>query len=990
MTKKKQGKISAEKDSLESLTQSMGWKIFSEIKEESASFWESVWWEKQIMKWCMADDEVKLETLRYIDAFPSLKSDKEVVNLLKEYFPQSRQKLPLALKIGEQLIGPATLTPGATASAIRYSIRKMALNFISGANVDEAVKVLRDFREEGYQFTMDLLGEAVTSEKEADFYAQGYISMLQAMNENLDVDKKEEINVSLKLSSLYSQFDPIHPEKTTEKVSDRLLKILRVAAEHGNFVNIDIEQYAYRDTAMEIFKKVIERDEFRASCHFGIVIQAYLKDSRECLINLLNWMKEKQRDITVRLVKGAYWDYEIINARQKGWPIPVYTSKSETDANFEELAGILLENHATVRTAFGTHNIRSIARGLALSSHLDVPEDRFEIQMLYGMGDLIQKALAQIGYSVRVYTPYGELIPGMAYLVRRILENTSNDSFLRQGFEEHVPKEKLLAPPEVKKEKTPGAYQAKKNLFANCPLNDFSQFMTRETMKSALSEARRKLGGKYPVLIGGKKCGTDKEISSVNPSNLQEMVGHTGQANQELVDMAVQTAVDSFKTWGKTTPQHRANILFECANIMRTKRFDLAAWMILETGKNWREADADVVEAIDFLNYYAHEILKIGEFKKTENIPGEDNFYGYRPRGVGLIISPWNFPLAILTGMAAAAVAAGNTVIIKPSNNSPVIAYKLMEIFHSAGVPGGVINYLPGSGAEIGDYLVQKKEIDFITFTGSREVGLRIRKLASENMEGGAGIKNVVAEMGGKNPMIIDGSADLDEAVKDAIASAFGYGGQKCSAASRIIVMEQVYEIFLNRFLEGVKSIEIGPTEDPSSFYGPLIDAAAVEKVKKFTEIGKKEANLVLETDVGDLAEQGYFIGPRVFTDVDPDSLIAQEEIFGPVVCVLKAKDIREAVTIANNTRYGLTAGIFSRSPGNIEYAKTELKAGNIYVNRGITGAIVGRQPFGGFKMSGIGSKAGGPDYIKQFLYPVTLSENTTRHGFAPLDTEKT
>ncbi|MBI5187290.1 MAG: bifunctional proline dehydrogenase/L-glutamate gamma-semialdehyde dehydrogenase [Nitrospinae bacterium] len=982
-------KNSLSEDRLETITQSIGWRIFSEIDERSTSFWEAAWWEKQIMEWCMADAGVKLQVLRFIDAFPSLKSDAEIVRLMKEYFPHPQHRLPLPLRIGEKMITPAMLTPKAAAAAIRYSIKKIALQFISGANIKEAMEVLKRFRDEGVLFTMDLLGEAVANEKEAEQYAQAYIDMLQGLRGGLDEEFGDEINVSLKLSSLYSQFDPIHPEETIKGVYGRLKRILLAADEVGGFVNIDTEQFAYRDSSWEIFKRVAGEKEFVNSNRFGIVIQSYLKDSGEFLASVLDWLKENERDITIRLVKGAYWDFEVINARQKGWPVPVFTSKCETDAQFEKLSRTLLLNSEVARTAIASHNVRSIARAAAQAREYQVPEERIEFQVLYGMGDLIKTALVNLGYDVRVYTPYGELLPGMAYLVRRILENTSNESFLRRSFGEHVPKEKLLAPPdkEIKDRPKPKAQAEEKEQFANCPLSDFSREENREAMRSALAKARGHFGGRYPAVIGSKKFDTGEVLASVNPSDFRETVGVVAKSDKAMADKAVEAAVKASRDWRVASPERRAGFLFHCARIMRERRMDLAAWMVYEVGKNWGEADADVAEAVDFLNYYATEITRMGKPRKTESIPGEDNFYGYRPRGVGLAIAPWNFPLAILTGMTAGTLAAGNAAIMKPSRFSPVIGYKLMEIFLDAGLPDGVVNYLPGQGGELGDYLVRQAGIDFIAFTGSREIGLRIRRLTSEEDQGNGGnIKSVIAEMGGKNAVIVDGSADLDDAVKAIIASAFGYGGQKCSAASRIIVLKEVYKNFLERFVEGVKSVRVGQADDPASFYGPLIDVSAVDKVKKFIEIGEKEADLVLGMDAGLLGDIGYFAGPAVFSEVDPNAVIAQEEIFGPVASVIMAGNIQEAVKIANNSRYALTAGIFSRSPANIEFARRELEAGNIYINRGITGAVVRRQPFGGFKMSGIGSKAGGPDYLKQFMFPVTVTENIVRHGFAPLE----
>jgi len=417
---------------------------------------------------------------------------------------------------------------------------------------------------------------------------------------------------------------------------------------------------------------------------------------------------------------------------------------------------------------------------------------------------------------------------------------------------------------------------------------------------------------------------------------------------------------------------------------MRRRRFKLAALEVYEVGKNWREADADVCEAVDYLRYYAAELKRLTSDTITVRIPGEMNEYVYLPRGVGVVIAPWNFPLAILTGMSSAAIAAGNAVILKPAGQSPVTAAHLMEIYEEAGVPPGVVNLLFGRGDVVGEYLVKSPEIDFIVFTGSREVGIRINKLAGDHMSR-RGFKRVVAEMGGKNAIIIDETADLDQAVPGVVASAFGYQGQKCSAASRVIVLESVYERFLSRLAGAVRSLNIGPADDPLFQVGPLIDKKAVEKVGHYIETGKHEAQLLLEMDVSKLSN-GFFVGPVVFTDVAPGSPLAQEEIFGPVLSVLKAKDFDDALRIANSTSYALTGGLYSRTPKHIERAKRYFFVGNLYINRGITGAIVKRQPFGGFKFSGIGSKAGGPDYLTQFMLPQSITENVMRHGFAPIE----
>ncbi|MBI3309614.1 MAG: L-glutamate gamma-semialdehyde dehydrogenase, partial [Candidatus Melainabacteria bacterium] len=490
------------------------------------------------------------------------------------------------------------------------------------------------------------------------------------------------------------------------------------------------------------------------------------------------------------------------------------------------------------------------------------------------------------------------------------------------------------------------------------------------------------LGKKYPLVIDGKKIDAKNYSDSINPSNKSEIVGKFALATVEDADVAVRAAVRAFPTWRDTGVQKRAEILFKAARIMEERRFELVSLMVLEEGKPWKEADGDVSEAIDFLNYYGRETKRLFEAEKLLSPCGEDNVSFYQPRGVCAVISPWNFPLAILTGMSSAALASGNAVIIKPAKQASIIAARYVEILIEAGIPNGVCNYLPGDGRTIGNYLVKHKDVNLIAFTGSMEVGLAINKLAMDVASGQHFVKKVICEMGGKNAIIVDDDADLDEAVKGVIYSAFGYAGQKCSAASRVIVVKDAYDRFLERLEEAARSIVIGPAEDPGSYLGPIIDESAFQNTKKYIEIGKLEAKLLTGGDA-DLAK-GFFITPTIFVDVHPNAKIAQEEIFAPVLAVLKAENIDEAIEIANGVQFALTGGLFSRSPANIKKVRENFRVGNLYINRGSTGAKVARQPFGGFKMSGIGSKAGGKDYLLQFVEPRVITENTMRRGFAP------
>jgi RHH-type proline utilization regulon transcriptional repressor/proline dehydrogenase/delta 1-pyrroline-5-carboxylate dehydrogenase len=447
-------------------------------------------------------------------------------------------------------------------------------------------------------------------------------------------------------------------------------------------------------------------------------------------------------------------------------------------------------------------------------------------------------------------------------------------------------------------------------------------------------------------------------------------------------ETAVRSASAVFPEWRDRRPAERAEYLLRAGARLRERRDEFAAWEIFEAGKTWREADADVTEAIDFLEYYAREALRLSH-PAAFDVPGETNRYFYQPRGVGAVIPPWNFPLAILTGMLSASIVTGNTAVLKPASQTAVIAAKFVELLREIELPPGVVNFVPGPGAEIGEYLVTHPQTHFIAFTGSRAVGCRINVLAAEVRPGQEHLKRVIAELGGKNAVIIDSDADLDDAVLGTVASAFGYQGQKCSAASRVIAVGSVHDEFVRRVVEAARSLTIGMPEDPGNFMGPVIDARACENIRKAIERGKQAAKLALEVDTSHLGE-GHFVGPTVFSEVPRDSPLAQEEIFGPVLAIMRAANFQEALEIANGTSYALTGGVYSRSPENLARARREFRIGNLYLNRKTTGAIVGRQPFGGFKMSGVGSKAGGPDYLLQFVEPRTITENTVRRGFAP------
>ncbi|MBM7654233.1 L-glutamate gamma-semialdehyde dehydrogenase [Neobacillus cucumis] len=505
------------------------------------------------------------------------------------------------------------------------------------------------------------------------------------------------------------------------------------------------------------------------------------------------------------------------------------------------------------------------------------------------------------------------------------------------------------------------------------PLTDFSVDENRQEYLQALKIVEGYLGQDYPLVIGGEKITTEEKIVSYNPAKKEEVIGRVSKANQELAEKAMQAASETFKTWKKTKPEVRADILFKAAAIIRRRKHEFSALMTKEAGKPWKEADADTAEGIDFLEFYGRQMLSLKDGVPVQSRANEFNRYDYIPLGVGIIISPWNFPFAIMAGTTVAAIVSGNTVLLKPASTTPIIAAKFVEVMEEAGLPKGVLNFVPGSGAEVGDYLVDHKDTRFISFTGSRDVGLRIFERSSKLSQGQIWMKRLIAEMGGKDTIVVDKEADLELAAQSIVAGAFGFSGQKCSACSRAVIVEDVYDQVLNRVVELANELTVGDPAEQSNFMGPVIDHNAFNKIMEYMEIGKQEGKLMTGGD-GD-ESKGYFIKPTVFADLSPTARMMQEEIFGPVVGFTKAKDFTEAIEIANNTEYGLTGAVITNNRAHLEQAREDFHVGNLYFNRSCTGAIVGYQPFGGFNMSGTDSKAGGPDYLLLHMQAKTTSE---------------
>lgn len=1030
------GLSSSALEAIEKRTREVGREIYSGLKQSKPWFFQRKYWDDRIMDWSMRDEDLKVQLFRFVDVLPMLNSRDAIAGHLAEYLGNVGSQLPWALRAGLAAGRSSGVAKAVQARVARIGAADFARKFIAGTNTEEVVAAAKRARDLNRCFTLDILGEAVISKVEAERYFQAYVDLLEGVSpmvnswpevERLDRDMDgpiPRVNLSVKLSALDCHFDPIDGDGVTRRVGSRLRELLRVAQANRAFINIDMESYQKKDLTLRIFKEVLMEPEFRDLSDVGIVIQCYLTDSGKDFVELRDWAAQRGTPVWVRLVKGAYWDYETIHSKAEGWPIPVYQEKWHSDANFERQVRFVMQNRQHLRPAFGSHNLRSLAHAIAVAEHLSIPKNGYEIQMLYGMADAEKRSLIDQGHRMRIYMPYGELIPGMAYLVRRLLENTSNDSFLRAGMNQDITVDHLMSSPGSNEERSRTAtsvdesrtsangeptenetktvsdsssghpdmsnpQQDSKRMrseFRNEPPVDFSLEKNRHAMQQALIDVEQQLGREFPLIIGGESVHTSDKIRSENPANTAQVVGVASSANADHVEQAVAAAREAFNDWAHMPVEKRVEYLRKTAKILRERLFELASWEVYECGKPWREATADIDEAVDFLEYYSTHAIRL-QSPEGADVPGEENRFEFQPRGVVAVISPWNFPIAILCGMTAGALATGNTVIMKPAEQSPVTAALLMEAFQQAGLPAGVVNYLPGDGERCGAKLVEHPDVAVISFTGSRAVGLAINATAAQVSASGIPfVKKVIAEMGGKNAIIVDEDADLDEAVAGVTYSAFGFQGQKCSACSRVLVLDAVYDQFVERLVESARSQVVAPPVDPACNVGPVVDGEALARVKQYIEIGRQEGREILSVDVGDLAQQGHFVGPHIFADIAPDARLAQEEVFGPVLAVIRVKDLDEAFRVANGTDYALTGGIFSRSPSHLDRARREMAVGNLYLNRSCTGALVGRQPFGGFKMSGIGNKAGARDYLLQFVLPRTVTENTMRRGFAPMD----
>ena len=969
----------------------------ADLSDGDSAVYRMSWWSGRMLDWAMDHPAFKAQLFRFVDVFPALHGDDDVARHLNEYL--AGVDVPRALDLGAGVADHIPFGKAVEARVARKNITRMAEQFILGSTTAEAVDGVAGLWSAGTGTTVDLLGEKTVTAADADRYAARVTDVLEALTDaapgwtpqpHLEADDLgpiPRVNISVKPTALATLYEPLTRRDGIENAKGRLREIMGLAGERGATVHVDMEHADAKDLTLDLFRDLATDDDL-AHVDMGVVIQAYLRDSRDDLADLIAVSARRERPITVRLVKGAYWDTETIEARAAGWPAPVFEAKDQTDASYERCVRLLHDHHGEVRAAFASHNLRSLAYAVEYARRSGISDTGYEVQMLHGMAEPLHHAMRRLGLRLRVYAPVGELVPGMAYLVRRLLENTSNESFVRHRFAEGDDLDELIEPPDV--DVLPGPGEASRDdtdledpaTYEPEPLREWRRGAPRAAFAVAVEEAGKRSRLDVPAVIGGERVTTEATIDSVDPGQPDLVVATSASCGAAEADAAVAAARSVEERWRHAPVIERAAVLFRAAAWMRSRRDELAARQVREAAKPWDQSDGDVCEAIDFCEYYGREMMRLDAGGAVQSPPGEANRLGYLGKGITAVIAPWNFPLAIPCGMTAAALVAGNPVILKPAEQTPGVAFSLVEAFEAAGLPTGVLGFVPGVGTDVGARLVEHPDVAVVAFTGSRPVGLALNAAAAVTQPGQRHVKRVIAEMGGKNPLLVDADADPDQVIPIAVRSAFGYSGQKCSALSRLIVLDRVWDAVVPRLVDAVRELTVGPAADMGTQVGPVIDDDAHRRLLGVVADAGSHGTVALARD--DVPSDGYYVGPTVVTEVDPSSPLARDEHFGPVLAVFRAADLDEAIGLANDTDYALTAGVCSRSPSTVARCGRELRAGNLYVNRDITGAVVGRHPFGGYGLSGVGSKAGGPDYLLQYLDPRAVSENTVRQGFAP------
>ena len=899
---------------------------------------------------------------------PSKRKNKHLSNVMKGFL--DKRSRPIVRKAAHQ------------------AMKILGQQYVMGETISKALKRAKSSEKKGYTYSYDMLGEAATTMADAEYYYNAYKDSINAIGKNAKSDfVKENAGISVKLSALHPRYEIAQAQRIHKEMYPKLLSLMELARSYNIGLNIDAEETERLELSLEIIERLALDPKLEKWGGMGIVVQAYQKRGYHVLEYLIDLAKRANRRFMVRLVKGAYWDSEIKHAQEQGIEAyPVFTQKCHTDMSYMACAKLIFENTDAIYPQFATHN------ALTVSTIMEYAKDYkdYEFQCLHGMGDALYDHVVgkeEFGeIPCRIYAPVGTYKHLLPYLVRRLLENGANSSFVNRIVDEQVPIEQLIENPSEKAQrlgmKQHPAISLPKNLFGEFRMNsqgiNINDFKTIEDLEKLTKKQLNLPFTAYPLIAGDNNCQGEK-VEVKNPANHQESVGHVYFATENSVDIAITQANNTFDNWDETPANDRATILEKTADLLESHFAEFIGLAVKEAGKTLSNAVDEVREAVDFCRYYAAQARK--DFSKPTILPGptgELDQISLHGRGVVVCISPWNFPLAIFLGQVTASLVAGNTVIAKPAEQTSLIAFRAVQLLHEAGVPKDVIQLLPGNGETIGAGLINDSRIAGVIFTGSTGVARLIQKTLA-NKPGA--ITPLVAETGGQNCMVVDSSALPEQVVRDVIKSSFDSAGQRCSALRVLFLQQDTADNVIEMLKGAMKELVVGDPNQISTDIGPVIDQEAQTNLLGHIEDMKQSAKLIYQSPVADSCKNGTFVPP---TAVEiPDLQALTQEFFGPILHIVRyeAKDLDKLPDIINSTGFGLTFGIHSRIEETVVFFKKKVKAGNIYVNRNIVGAVVGVQPFGGRGLSGTGPKAGGPQYLHKLATEKTVSIDTTASG---------
>ncbi len=964
-----------------------GGSLLDHARQKKAGVLSAQFWSDKLMDWAMKDEAFKIQFFRFVDTYPSLKTPEQIHDHLVDYLTQPGVTTPPGMDMMTKAGGMAK---GIFTSRMTKQITGMAQKYIAGENAAASAPVLSKLWKQGMCFTVDLLGEACTSARVADYYQRQYLDLVENLpslvsdfkpNDLLDTDylgKIPRVNVSIKVTSLYWGVDPVDTKGSINALIERLAPILEAAGRNNVFINFDVEQDAFKDLNLELFETCCAKFDFQA----GLAMQAYLRSGMADAKRVVTWAKKANKQITVRLVKGAYWDYETINAEANGWPVPVWSRKPDSDASFERMATYFIENmprtpdEPGVKLALGSHNARSISHSVAMARKCGLPDSAIEYQMLHGMGAELKKATLQMGLRVREYLPVGEMLAGMAYFVRRLLENTSNESWLRAGFSDNAPVAELLqnpvtiAPPEddPHQGRDPGV-----DLIATAP------------ERHQLSPAYSGVGDGRPFFNEphrnfAYKSVRDAFASAINSSTLPSKLATLSNAEE-----AIGTAYSTLDEWHGNTAEERAIVLCDAAKIIRARRDEIAGMVIRSTGQCWHDADAEVCAAIDYCEYYARLSVDASKPIRIGRFIGESSETIHEPLGLVLAYIPDITPFSRFAGLVSAAVGVGNTMTAVVNNNVAPLLSEFHNILLMAGAPGGLVTMVPQS--VVSDTIQYDSRIACISYIGETEKGLSIVQSAGTTSDDQPHIKHCIAEFEGPNVVIVDTSADLGEAITLIAESAFGNAGHNLDSCSVVIIVDSAYDDCIARLTEVAGSMRIGNTLDPANTIGHVmsLDHSRVitNRIQQLQSRGKTALACSLPPS-SQLASGKAYLGPHIIIDIPLDSSLLETDVTGPVLAICKASSFEEAVSAVESMNHRRSTTVYSRKPANITFARNTLMTGRLHINGSSTSSRVGRHPVKPFGRSGTGAGLGSADYLYEFTQKRCIVENMMRRGFAP------